>query len=50
MKDRRSETHEDDRRSETRVNDRRRDGSLVTEFKIIGVVLVVFLFVIYYLL
>ena len=47
MRDRRSTTHEDDRRNTTRVNNRRRDCSLITEFKIVGVVLVVISFILY---
>ncbi len=43
MRDKRSPTHESDRRDPTRVNDRRSESKgLITEFKIIGLVLVVF--------
>ena len=51
MSDKRSPTHESDRRDPTHESDRRSESKgLIAEFKIIGLVLVVFIFVIYYLL
>ena len=50
MRDKRSTTHVDDRRSTTRVNDRRlfqESNKLITGFKIVGVVVVVFVFILY---
>ena len=50
MRNRRSEEHVDDRRSTTRLDDRRslhESDRLVKGFKIIGAVIVVFLFILY---
>ena len=50
MRDKSSTTHVDDRRSTIRVNDRRsahESDKLITGFKIVGAVVVVFIFILY---